>query len=288
MILDVFKMFRRKVNLVILGLDRAGKTTMINYITKGEPGVTHPTVGASLERLKVKNLTFEVWDLGGQKHLRKIWDEYVKNADAVIFMIDSADRERFPEAKREFWKIANILKPGTPLLILANKADLPNAASIFEIIEYFEIQKLQGVNWQVMWVSALNGFGLRDAFAWIYEQLTGKRLVKQMEISEVVVLDRSGRIILAYPKGSATELGGFVSIVENFVRESMKEIPLFVEMGEKKIIFVRRLGFTAAAIISKKSPESNVMSLLAEIIHILASGKDVTKVENILSGVMTY
>jgi len=287
MILDVLNIFRRKVNLVIVGLDRAGKTTMVNYITRGDPGVTHPTVGASLERVKVRNLTFEVWDLGGQKQLRKIWDEYIRSADVVIFMIDSADRDRFPEAKREFWKVVRNIKRGIPILILANKADLPEAASIFEIIEYFEVQKLKNINWQVMWVSAINGFGLRDAFAWIYEQLTGKKLIRPMEIESIVVVDYLGNIIFAYPRGSANELGGFVAMIESFARDSMKEVPLLVEMGERKIIFVRRAGYTAAAVISKRSPESKVMTLLAEIISALSNNENVKKVEEMIARVVS-
>jgi len=278
---DILSLFRKKARLVILGLDGAGKTTLVNYIKRGDPGTTFPTVGASFERIKVRNLLLEVWDIGGQRHLRKLWDQYVENADAVIFMIDAADRSRFQEAKEEFWRVVSLTKD-IPLLVLANKADLPEAATVFEIADYLELSKLKSVTWQVMWVSALTGMGLRDAFAWIYERVTGKKLLKPMEIEGIVVIDPHGEIVFSHPKEYADRFGAFISAIDSFAKDSLKEIPSSVEMGEKRIIMVRRHRMTAAAVISRGSPETSVISMLVELIRAISTQEDERKIKNII------
>ena len=278
---ELLSLFRKKARLVVLGLDGAGKTTMINYIKRGDPGATFPTIGASFERIKVRNLVFEVWDIGGQRNLRRLWDEYVKNADVLIFMIDAADRSRFLEAKEEFWRIVNIMDRSIPLLVLANKADLPDAATVFEIADVLELSRLKEVTWQIMWVSALTGMGLRDAFAWVYEQVTGRKLLKPMEIEGIVVIDSEGRVIFSHPKEYAERFGAFVSAIDSFTKDSLREIPSSVEMGEKRIVIVRRYRMTGAVVISKRSPESSVVSMMVELMRSL-SNQEMERVERLL------
>lgn len=83
----------------MIGLDGAGKTTMLYQIKLGEAPSTVPTIGFNVEKVKFKNVEFTLWDIGGQTNIRKLWNFYYDNTDAVIFMVDSSDSERYELAK---------------------------------------------------------------------------------------------------------------------------------------------------------------------------------------------
>jgi small GTP-binding protein len=270
----IFGLFKKPTTLVILGLDGAGKTTMLNYLLTGEPGVTAPTVGANFERFKVRELEFNVWDLGGQKALRGMWEEYAEKADAIIFVVDSADRDRFPEAKEELWRIVSLIKKSKPLLIIANKADLENAATVMEVIEALELTKLEGMTWQIVWASALTGFGLFEAFAWIYERLTGKEVSHPLRIEDLIVLDEKGNPIISTSSATSLTLSAFVSLVRNYTTESLKDIPQTIEMRDKRLIIAIREGLIGAALVPRYSSESKVKALLVDVLNNIARVKD--------------
>lgn len=294
LISSLLGLFRRSATLVILGLDGAGKTTMLNYLRKGQPGSTIPTVGANYEKLKVRNLEFNVWDLGGQRSLRRIWAEYAEKADAIIFVIDSADRERFDEAKKELWHVVSMIKEKgrnsrgrIPLLVLANKADLEEAATVMEVIDYFELTKLDEIPWQVVWTSALTGFGLFEAFAWLYEQLTGSEVIHPMRIEELVILDEEGNPLVSTSSSKSMTLSAFISLAKNYTEDALREIPQSIEMRNKKIIIAYRKGLLAAALIPKRSPESKVRALLVDVINITSKTRDYGKIKDVLLDMMS-
>ncbi|MEM0192312.1 MAG: Arf family protein [Candidatus Korarchaeum sp.] len=278
----IFGLFKKPTTLVILGLDGAGKTTMLNYILRGEPGVTVPTVGANFEKFKIRELEFNVWDLGGQRALRGMWEEYAEKADAVIFVLDSADRERFNEAKEELWRIVSVMKKGKPLLVIANKADLDNAATVMEVIEALELTKLEGMTWQIVWASALTGFGLFEAFAWIYEKLTGKEVSHPLRIEELIVLDEKGNPLISTTSTTSLTLSAFISLVRSYTTESLKDIPQTIEMRDKKLIIAIRGGLIGAALIPRYSSESKVKALLVDVLNNVAEVRDREKAREVL------
>lgn len=284
---NLLGLFHKSATLVILGLDGAGKTTLLNYLSKGDPGSTIPTVGANYERFRVRKLEFNVWDLGGQKSLRRIWAEYAEKADAIVFMIDSADRGRFDEAKKELWNVVHLMKRNAPLLLLANKADLEEAATVMEVIDYFELTKLEGIPWQVVWTSALTGFGLFEAFAWLYEQLTGGEIMHPMRIEELVILDEQGSPLVSTSSSRSMTLSAFISLIKSYTEDALREIPLTIEMKGKKIVIAYKRGLLAAALIPKESPESKVRALLVDVINITSKTGDYSKVKDVLLDMMT-
>lgn len=91
--------------IITVGLDNAGKTTIVYRLVLGDVVATIPTVGSNVEELVYKNLKFLVWDLGGQTVFRNTWSTYYTNTHAVIFVVDSTDRERISCAKDEFLKM---------------------------------------------------------------------------------------------------------------------------------------------------------------------------------------
>ena len=91
--------------IVMLGLDNAGKTTILYKLKVGQVVQTTPTIGFNVETVSRKNVTFSVWDVGGQDQIRGLWRHYFLNTQAVIFVVDSNDNNRLKEARDELWKV---------------------------------------------------------------------------------------------------------------------------------------------------------------------------------------
>lgn len=165
--------------LVVLGLDNAGKTTMLNRLrTGGEIRSFPPT-----DRPRHTNVfetgqgvKFRAWDMGGHEAVRHLWEDYVCEASAVFFLIDAADNDRFEEAGFEIDAlIGEKIVQDLPVAILLNKCDLDEAASTAEVcekIEYEELRKMQGEEKiAVFRMSVLRGEGYQAAFRWVADFL---------------------------------------------------------------------------------------------------------------------
>merc|ERR1711957_656708 len=111
-----------QMRIVIIGLDNAGKTTILYRLHLDEIVPTVPTVGFNVETVTHKNLKFQVWDLGGQSGLRPYWRCYYQDTNAVIFVVDSSDRERLKFSREELEiMLGEEELRGVPVLVLANK-----------------------------------------------------------------------------------------------------------------------------------------------------------------------
>ena len=113
---------KRDVRIVMVGLDAAGKTTVLYKLKLGERVVTVPTIGFNVETLEYKNINFTVWDIGGQDKIRPLWRYYYQNTQAIIFVVDCNDRDRLTEARDELHRMLceDALRDAI-LLVLANK-----------------------------------------------------------------------------------------------------------------------------------------------------------------------
>ncbi|XP_056157515.1 ADP-ribosylation factor-like protein 11 [Lampris incognitus] len=120
--------------VILVGLDSSGKSTLLARLLTGQVMDTSPTVGFNVGTLELnKNTALTVWDVGGQKSMRPNWRYYLEGCRALVFMVDSSDAVRMPEAQKALKKILSDenLK-GIPLMVLANKKDLPNSMTIRE------------------------------------------------------------------------------------------------------------------------------------------------------------
>eukprot|EP01083_Nonionella_stella_P165286 549504_1 len=175
------KMTRKIVKRVVMvGLDNAGKTTILYKLALDEIISTIPTVGLNIETIQYNDIRLNVWDIGGQKKIRKMWSHYYQDTDAVIFVIDSNEPQRVDQlyndnAKDELHKmLKNKDLRDAVLLILANKQDLPNALNINELTKRLDLENLVGRTWMIQETCATSGQGLYEGLDWLSKTLNHK------------------------------------------------------------------------------------------------------------------
>ena len=171
-IIEFFTKSRNNFKIIILGMQNAGKTTILYRLSLGTLVKTTPTIGSNVEELTYNNVKFQAWDLGGQESTRSVWDVYYMNTDAIVYVIDSHDDENFEESKAQFHKLLSHpnLK-STVILIFANKQDLPGAKTVDKLIHDYEFDKIQSHIWHIQSCSALKGEGMITGIKWLSEQL---------------------------------------------------------------------------------------------------------------------
>eukprot|EP00768_Dysnectes_brevis_P003871 gnl/Dysnectes_brevis/274_a305_10817.p1 GENE.gnl/Dysnectes_brevis/274_a305_10817~~gnl/Dysnectes_brevis/274_a305_10817.p1 ORF type:complete len:183 (+),score=45.79 gnl/Dysnectes_brevis/274_a305_10817:34-582(+) len=168
---------KKDVRILMVGLDAAGKTTILYKLKLGEIVTTVPTIGFNVETVEYKNISFTVWDVGGQDTIRPLWRHYYQNTDAIIFVVDAADRdpERIEDAREELHRLLNEEELNeAALLVFANKQDLPKAMTGPELIEKLGLQDLRKRDWWVQPACARTGMGLYQGLDYVSSLLAKK------------------------------------------------------------------------------------------------------------------
>uniref|UniRef100_A0A6U2CTB3 ADP-ribosylation factor n=1 Tax=Hemiselmis andersenii TaxID=464988 RepID=A0A6U2CTB3_HEMAN len=163
---------KKEMRILMVGLDAAGKTTILYKLKLGEIVTTIPTIGFNVETVEYKNISFTVWDVGGQDKIRPLWRHYFTNTQGLIFVVDSNDRDRAAEAKDELHRMLNEdeLRDAV-LLVFANKQDLPNAMTASDLTEKLGLQSLRQRTWYIQGTCATSGEGLYEGLDWLSAQL---------------------------------------------------------------------------------------------------------------------
>ena len=171
---DTFKNWfsNKETRILMLGLDAAGKTTVLYKLKLGEHITTIPTIGFNLENIEYKGFNMNIWDIGGQDRIRALWRYYFHNTQGLIFVVDSNDVGRIEEARDELHKLLEEeeLKDAV-LLVYANKQDLPHALKPQELGLKLKLNTLTNRPWQVQGTCASTGDGLYEGLNWIGEQI---------------------------------------------------------------------------------------------------------------------
>merc|ERR1711935_93779 len=163
---------KKQMRILMVGLDAAGKTTILYKLKLGEIVTTIPTIGFNVETVEYKNISFTVWDVGGQDKIRPLWRHYYQNTQGLIFVVDSNDRERIGEAREELARmLAEDELRDAILLVFANKQDLPNAMTAAEITDKLNLHSLRNRNWYIQATCATNGEGLYEGLDWLSQSL---------------------------------------------------------------------------------------------------------------------
>ncbi|XP_009620631.1 ADP-ribosylation factor 2-B-like [Nicotiana tabacum] len=166
---------KKEMRILMVGLDAAGKTTILYKLKLGEIVTTIPTIGFNVETVEYKNSSFTVWDVGGQDKIRPLWRHYFQNTQGLIFVVDSNDRDRITEARDELHRMLNEeeLRSAT-ILVFANKQDLPNAMSVAEISDKLGLHSLRQRRWYIQSACATSGQGLYEGLDWLSNNISGK------------------------------------------------------------------------------------------------------------------
>ncbi len=170
-----------------VGIDNAGKTTIINIFAKQKLTRTIPTVGINLEHLSFTEIRFDILDMGGQKNFRLLWVDYLNTVDIALFVIDASDFERLDEALQEFQKMLVLTEEANiPILILVNKIDLPNTMSALEIGQKLAtVKEIANRDWNIIETSAVTTKGLVEMFKWTFSKIAAKDLDLELEYREI-------------------------------------------------------------------------------------------------------
>lgn len=159
-----------EAQVLLLGLDNAGKTTLLYKLKHNASVSTVPTIGFNVEMLETRksrrNIAVTLWDIGGQGKMREHWKSFHQDAGAVVFVVDSSDRARLEEARRELEAtLRSEQLKGRPLILIANKQDVSGAMTVTEMKDAFHLRRVcSDRDWFVQPCSATTGFGVEEAF----------------------------------------------------------------------------------------------------------------------------
>uniref|UniRef100_A0ABI0P4S3 ARF like GTPase 5B n=1 Tax=Bos taurus TaxID=9913 RepID=A0ABI0P4S3_BOVIN len=161
-----------KHKVIIVGLDNAGKTTILYQFLMNEVVHTSPTIGSNVEEIVVKNTHFLMWDIGGQESLRSSWNTYYSNTEFIILVVDSIDRERLAITKEELYRmLAHEDLRKAAVLIFANKQDMKGCMTAAEISKYLTLSSIKDHPWHIQSCCALTGEGLCQGLEWMTSRI---------------------------------------------------------------------------------------------------------------------
>lgn len=165
----------KHMEIALVGLENAGKTTLLNVLSGGEAGETVPTIGLNVTTVKKGNVLIKCWDLAGQSKYRSEWGRYARGVDCIIFVVDAADPDRLPIARRELHRmLEDTSLANTPILIAANKVDVTPHVSEKELISQLNLDYVVDQPWIVMPCSATAKTNIDVLLKWLMEQRKGE------------------------------------------------------------------------------------------------------------------
>ena len=166
----------QEMRILLLGLDNAGKTTLLKQLASEEVLMVTPTIGFNVKSVQSQGFKLNVWDIGGQREIRPYWRNYFENTDVLIYVIDSTDEKRLLETSQELCnlleedKLANV-----PLFIFANKQDLASAMKVGDVAEKLSLCNIRDRQWQIQPCSALTADGVQDGMEWLCKHMATKK-----------------------------------------------------------------------------------------------------------------
>eukprot|EP01083_Nonionella_stella_P288781 982617_1 len=232
------------MNITMAGLDATGKTTILYNLKSGQIVETIPTIGFNVETVEYKNISFSVWDVGGQIRIRPLWRRCIINTQVLIWVIDSNDRERIDDSCGFYNSSKEVLHSqlaenelrDAVLLVFANKQDLPNAMSVNEVTERLGLYQLRNRLWHIQSCCAttVDAHGLYEGLDWLSNTLK-KDYKNQLEKFEKRrKLER--RQVIESQQKSILLISGYIREFEFYEFETNKQTMTFIPVSVAKVI----------------------------------------------------
>ncbi|KAI6770410.1 hypothetical protein HG530_005039 [Fusarium avenaceum] len=260
---------KKEMRILMVGLDAAGKTTILYKLKLGEIVTTIPTIGFNVETVEYKNIQFTVWDVGGQDKIRPLWRHYFQNTQGIIFVVDSNDRDRIVEAREELQRMLNEdeLRDAI-LLVFANKQDLPNAMNAAEITDKLGLHSLRQRAWYIQSTCATSGDGLYEGLEWLANTLrkAGHQLNSDLQA------------LLVFPDLDLGRLSHLQLALDDLICETIADLVSdeSVERASAELGVVAALRKPVSDIIGNGESDAAVVEALLELlqtdIHNVAEG----------------
>ncbi|KAK6590835.1 hypothetical protein RS030_121995 [Cryptosporidium xiaoi] len=169
------KMKEREMRILVLGLDNAGKTTIVRNFAGEDILLIQPTLGFNIKTLIHGKYRLNTWDIGGQKTIRSYWRNYFESTDGIIWVVDSTNIDRIESCNEELQKLLSEERlSGASLLVFANKQDLPNALEPEKIAEALSLSEIKNRHWRIQPCCGLNGNGIDKGIDWIVNDIAAK------------------------------------------------------------------------------------------------------------------
>ena len=174
-ILKKTKEKEKEIRLLILGLDNAGKTTILKKFNGEDIDKISPTLGFNIKTLQYQDFKLNVWDVGGQTTIRSYWRNYFEQTDGLIWVVDSTDKMRLEDCKKELQSLLKQEKlVGATLLIFCNKQDIEGTLTGNEIKEFLELENMETRHWGIIPCSAKSGEGLLEGIDWLVYDIASR------------------------------------------------------------------------------------------------------------------
>ncbi|MCJ1394660.1 hypothetical protein MMC18_007540 [Xylographa bjoerkii] len=160
----------KEMRILMLGLDNAGKTTIVKRIMNEDVTTVSPTLGFIIKTIDYEGYKLNIWDVGGQKTLRSYWRNYFEKTDALIWVVDATDRIRINDCKIE---LSGLLLEerlmGASLLVFSNKTDVEDCMTDQEVREGLQLDSIKTHRWTIVQCSAITGKSLHEGLQWVVQ-----------------------------------------------------------------------------------------------------------------------
>ena len=166
------KLKEQEVRILLLGLDNAGKSTLLCHLLHEPLANVSPTLGFDIRTVVWDRIRVNVWDVGGQETIRAYWRNYFEETDGLIWVVDAADTVRLEICAAQLRSVLFEERlVGASVLVLANKQDLPGALSAAEIENILKLEELGTRHWEIRPCSAFSGEGVTEGFDWLVKDV---------------------------------------------------------------------------------------------------------------------
>ncbi|MHA1347657.1 MAG: ADP-ribosylation factor-like protein [Candidatus Heimdallarchaeaceae archaeon] len=274
---NLFRIKEDSIPVVIIGLQYAGKTTLVNWLKEKRFTRPKPTVGIVVENIKIGDVLFNIYDISGQEAFREnLWKSNVLTTMGVIFVLDSSDVSRIEEANTWYWKIVKEWLSDSysdkAILFLANKSDLKTSLSLDKIISKMKLDEMSSypnVSFQFFKTSVRNEENIELAFKWFISKIKHFRETQFRKFKALIVSDIFGNPIYVYdPNEIAQDTGmfvGYIKALSGFANEVLGHEKFKVLKVDENHFFISEINEHVVLIVVDQEealPEARRLSIL--------------------------